>query len=155
MKSKMEAINEIKKPSKQDRKLAKQSYSPLISAINLLKTDQAEIEIEETGEKLIIPVKALKLLGEILKAMSQGKPISIVPIATEVTTQSAAEILGCSRPYLVKLLEEGVIEFTKVGKHRRVKFEDVMKYKQRMKEAQKNHLIDIMNSDEELGLYDS
>lgn len=151
----MEAINAIKKPSKQDRKLAKQSYSTLISAINLLKTDQAEIEIEETEEKLIIPVKALNLLGEILKAMSQGKPISIVPIATEVTTQSAAEILGCSRPYLVKLLEEGVIEFTKVGKHRRVKFEDVMKYKQRMKIAQKNHLIDIMNSDEELGLYDS
>lgn len=50
---------------------------------------------------------------------------------------------------------EVVIEFTKVGKHRRVKFEDVMKYKQRMKEVQKNYFIDIMNSDEELGLYDS
>jgi excisionase family DNA binding protein len=55
--------------------------------------------------------------------MSQGKPISIVPFATEVTTQKAAGILGCSRPYLVKLLEEGKIEFTKVGKHRRIRFE--------------------------------
>ena len=69
--------------------------------------------------------------------MSQGKPISIVPIATEVTTQSAAEILSCSRPHLVKLLEEGKIEYTRVGKHRRIKFEDVMKYKQQMKEEQK------------------
>lgn len=135
--------------------MAKQSYSSLISAINLLKTDQAKIEIEETGEKIKIPVKALNLLGEILKSMSQGKPISIVPMATEVTTQSAAEMLGCSRPHLVKLLEDGVIEFTKVGKHYRIKFEDVMKYKQQMKMEQKKYLIDIMNTDEESELYDS
>lgn len=87
--------------------------------------------------------------------MSQGKPISIVPIATEVTTQSAAEILSCSRPHLVKLLEEGKTEYTKIGKHRRIKFEDVMKYKQQMKEEQKQHLIDMMNADEESGLYDT
>ena len=67
----------------------------------------------------------------------------------------AAEILGCSRPHLVKLVEDGKIEYTKVGKHRRIKFEDVMRYKQRMKEEQKQHLIDIMNADEELGLYDT
>ncbi|MFZ6038546.1 MAG: helix-turn-helix domain-containing protein [Bacteroidota bacterium] len=151
----METINEIKKPSKQERKLAQKSYSPLLSAIDQLKTDQAEIEIEETGEKIKLPVKALKLLGEILKSMSEGKPVSIVPIATEVTTQTAAELLGCSRPYLVKLLEEGKIEYTKVGKHRRIKYEDVIRYKQEMKEEQKKHLIDIMNADEELGLYDS
>ena len=87
--------------------------------------------------------------------MSQGKPISIVPIATEVTTQKAAEILGCSRPFLIKLLEEGKIEFTKVGKHRRILFEDVLKFKKQMKEEQKKRIIDIMNYDEEIGLYDS
>ncbi|MEM6514685.1 MAG: excisionase family DNA-binding protein, partial [Bacteroidota bacterium] len=64
-------------------------------------------------------------------------------------------ILGCSRPHLVKLLENGQIEFTKVGKHRRVKFEDVMNYRKKMKKIQKQNIIDIMKSDEELGLYDS
>ncbi len=103
----------------------------------------------------MLPLKALNLLGEILKAMSQGKPISVVPVATEVTTQSAADILGCSRPYLVKLLEEGKINFTKIGKHRRIMYEDVVKYKSKMKQEQKNHLIEIMHSDEELNLYDS
>ena len=151
----METTNEIIKPDKRERKLAQNSYSSLISAIDRLKTDQPEIEIEETGEKIVLPLKALNLLSEILKAMSEGKPVSIVPIATEVTTQMAAELLGCSRPYLVKLLEEGKIEFTKVGKHRRIKYEDVMRYKQKMKEEQKKHLVDMMNSDEELGLYDS
>jgi len=153
----METINEIRKPSKEEQKLALKSYSSLVSALEHLKADvaEAEIEIEETGEKIKVPIRALTLLGKILKAMSQGKPISIVPIATEVTTQSAAEILSCSRPHLVKLLEDGKIAYTKVGKHRRIKFEDVMKYKQQMKEEQKQHIIDIMNTDQELGLYDT
>lgn len=151
----METINEIKRPDKQERKLAQNSYTSLISAIDRLKTDRAEIEIEETGAKIVLPVKALNLLSEILKAMSEGKPVSIVPIATEVTTQMAAEFLGCSRPYLVKLLEEGKIEYTKVGKHRRIKYEDIVHYQQKMKEEQKQHLIDMMAADEESGLYDS
>ncbi len=151
----MITTNDIERPNKRERKLAQESYTSLISSIEQLKSDQVKIEIEETGERIILPVKALNLLGEILKAMSQGKPISIVPLATEVTTQKAAEILGCSRPYLVKLLEEGKIEYTKVGKHRRIKYEDVIDYKKKMKEEQKKRLIEMMHADEDLGLYDS
>lgn len=151
----METLNEIKRPSKSEQLLAQKSYASLILALDNLKSDSTEIEIEETGEKIIIPKRALSLLGKILKAMSQGNPISIVPIATEVTTQSAADMLSCSRPHLVKLLEEGKIPYTKVGKHRRLMFEDILKYKQQMKETQKQHLIDIMNLDEESGIYDT
>lgn len=151
----METYNNINKPSKDEQKLAIESYDALASVIEQLKSEDPEIEIEETQERIKIPLSALKFLGEILKTMSQGKPFSLVPVATEVTTQKAAEIIGCSRPHLVKLLEEGQIEYTKVGKHRRVKFEDVMKYKKRMKKIQKQNIIDIMKSDEELGIYDS
>jgi len=138
-----------------EQKVAIASYGALAAIIGQIDTEETEIEIEETKEKIKIPLRALKLLGDILKAMGEGKPISIVPVATEVTTQKAAEILGCSRPFLVKLLEDGKIEYTKVGKHRRIKFEDVMNYRQSMKAQQKKSIIDIMNGDEEIGLYDS
>jgi excisionase family DNA binding protein len=151
----MELIENIKRPSKEEQKAAMESYDALASMLKEINSDNPEIEIEETSEKIRIPLNALKLLADILKATSQGKLISIVPIATEVTTQVAAEMLGCSRPHFVKLLENGEISFTKVGRHRRVKYEDVIKYKKRMKEKQKQLLIDIMKSDEELGLYDS
>ena len=151
----MEPIKKINRPSKDEQKLAIESYEALAAVIEQLKSEYPEIEIEETHESIRIPLRALKLLGEILKAMSQGKPFSLVPVATEVTTQKAAEILGCSRPHLVKLLEDGAIEYTKVGKHRRVRFEDVMRYKRKMKKSQKQHIIDMMKADEELGLYDS
>lgn len=151
----MKVSEQIRKPSKHDQRIASESYDTLVSVIEQLHSEQPEIEIEETNEKIKIPLSALKLLGDILKAMGQGTFISIVPVATEVTTQAAAEILGCSRPHLVKLLEDGKIAFTKVGKHRRIKFDDIMKYREQMKEQQKQHIIDIMNSDEETGLYDS
>ena len=151
----METLDRINKPSKIEQKVALKSYAALVAALTHIKETETEIEIEETQDKIVIPSRALQLLGDILKAMSEGKPISIVPVATEVTTQKAAEILGCSRPHLVKLLEEGEMEFVKVGKHRRIIFEDIIKYKQKMKEEQKKHIIDIMNQDEELGLYDS
>ena len=149
------SIIAIKNSSKLDRKVAIQSYSTLTTVLEKIHSEQTEIKIEESKIKIRIPLSALKVLAEVLKAMGEGKMISIVPIAAEVTTQAAAEILGCSRPYVVKLLEEGRIPFVKVGKHRRIKFEDVMKFKQSIKKQQKQHLIDIMNSDEAAGLYDS
>ncbi|MEX2379224.1 MAG: helix-turn-helix domain-containing protein [Vicingaceae bacterium] len=151
----MQSDSEIKKPTKLERKQAMESYDALAATIEKLKNKNPEIEIEESGDRLRIPLKALKLLAEVLKETAKGNPISIVPQATEITTQKAAEILGCSRPHLIKLLEDGAIEYTKVGKHRRLKFEDVLKYKEQSKAKQKQHLIDLMVADEESGLYDS
>lgn len=151
----MEYFNDIKKPSKKEQIAAMKSYTALAATLEGLHSENPEIEIEETAEKIKIPLKALKLLAKILKATSQGQPISVVPIATEMTTQAAAELLGCSRPHFVKLLEEGKIPFTLVGRHRRVKYQDVTNYKRKMKLKQEQFLIEMMKSDEELGLYDS
>jgi len=151
----MENLENITKPSKEEQKAAMESYTALAEVLEKLNNENPEIEIEETNEKIRISLKALKLLAKILKVTSQGKPISIVPIATEMTTQAAADLIGCSRPHLVKLLEEGKIEYTKIGKHRRVKFEDVVSYKKRMKKEQEDLIIKIMTTDEESGLYDT
>ena len=96
----------------------------------------------------------MELLAEILKGLSKGRPISIVPIAAEMTTQAAADFIGCSRPHLVKLLEGGKIPYTLVGKHRRIKYEDLAVYKKQMKAQQEALLIELMKGDEELGLYE-
>jgi excisionase family DNA binding protein len=145
----------MKIPTKLEQLVAIKSYLSLASVVETIRSEQTEIEIEETKSKISIPVSALKMLGDILKAMGEGKSISIIPVSNEVTTQRAAEILGCSRPHFVKILEEGKIPFTKIGKHRRILLEDVLQFKELMKEEQKKHLIEMMNLDEEIGLYDS
>ena len=148
-------MKNLRKPTKSDQQIAIISYQSINNVIDRASSSNIEIEIEESHEKIILPKMAVELLGEILKSMSEGIPISIVPEATEVTTQKAAEIIGCSRPHLVKLLETGEIEFIKVGKHRRINIEDVYKYKLKMKEIQKQRIIEMMNFDEEIGLYDT
>jgi len=151
----MNSIEEIKRPTKEEQKAALKSYDALASTLEQIHSDYPEIEIEETNERIKIPLNALKLLAKILKETSQGRPISIVPIATEITTQAAAELLGCSRPHLIKLLEKGEIKFTKVGKHRRIKYQDVIEYQKQLKAKQRQLLAEIMQADEESGLYDS
>lgn len=151
----MNATAHLNRPTKAEQKAAMQSHSALAAALAQIHNEATEIEIEETQDKIVVPSRALKLLQDILQAMSEGKPVSIVPVATEVTTQKAAELLGCSRPFLVKLLEDGEIPFTKIGKHRRIMFEDVVNYRKKMKDEQRKHLIEIMNADEEDGLYDT
>ena len=88
----MEYPIDIKKPSKKEQIAAMKSYNALAATLEDLRSENPEIEIEETSEKIKIPLKALKLLAKILKATSQGQPISLVPIATEMTTQAAAEL---------------------------------------------------------------
>jgi excisionase family DNA binding protein len=66
---------------------------------------------------------------DILEAMAAGRGVTIIPENAELTTVQAADLLGVSRPFLIKLLDEGTIPHRKVGKHRRIRMEDVMTYK--------------------------
>ena len=101
------------------------------------------LQVEE--EPLELPASAVALLMDILEAMAAGRGVMIIPENAELTTVQAAEVLNVSRPFLIKLLEENAIPFRKVGKHRRVRMEDVMAYKERIdheREAILDHLAE-------------
>jgi excisionase family DNA binding protein len=84
----------------------------------------------EQEEAIQLPAGAVSMLMDILGAMAAGQGITLIPEKAELTTGQAADVLNVSRPHLVKLLEEGNIPYRKVGKHRRVLMEDIMRYKE-------------------------
>lgn len=105
--------------------------------------DRAQVKLD--GHDLILPRQALALLRDLLAEMAQGNAVTVVPTHAELTTQEAANILNVSRPYLIKLLDEGKIEYHKLNKHRRIKFEDLMAYK-RMQDKESAKALDELAS---------
>ena len=81
-----------------------------------------------TGKNPVPPAGAVKLLQAILEDMALGRAVTVVPQNAELTTQQAAEALNVSRPFLVQLLEQKKLPFRLVGTHRRVRFEDVLRF---------------------------
>ncbi|MDR3375549.1 MAG: helix-turn-helix domain-containing protein [Ancalomicrobiaceae bacterium] len=75
-----------------------------------------------------LPARAVEMIYAILDAMAHRIPVSIIPHEAILTTQQAADYLNVSRPYLIRLVDEGKLEANMVGRHRRIRFEDLLEY---------------------------
>jgi excisionase family DNA binding protein len=106
------------------------------------------------GRRAELPFAVVGLLDEILKNLQAGKAVSVVPEHQQLTTQRAANLLGVSRPFMVRLLEEGHLPFHMVGSHRRVYLKDLLAYQKR-RDAERHDAINRMARMElEAGTYD-
>lgn len=97
-----------------------------------------------------LPTSALRLLVDILAELADGNAVKVVPVHAELTTQEAADLLNVSRPHLVKMLEEGVLPFQRTGKHRRVKFADLMQYKDVRDKASADAMAELTRQSQDL-----
>ncbi len=104
-------------------------------------------------KKWELPAEVYRVLREVLEAMAQGLAITVVPQHTMLTTQEAADLLGISRPTLVKLLESGEIPYEQRGRHRRLLLTDVLEYKRTARSEQRAQLDALVKEAGELDLY--
>lgn len=99
-----------------------------------------------------VPPTALKLIGQLLEAMSEGRSVTLVPAKQELTTVEAANFLNVSRPFVIKEIEAGRLPHRMVGTHRRIAFEDLAAYERRMRAKQRKALERMAENERELGL---
>jgi excisionase family DNA binding protein len=110
----------------------------------------------QSGEPVeaTIPGAAMRVLAEALTQMAAGHPVTLVPLQAELSTQQAAELMGVSRPYFVKLLEAGQIPFRKVGEQRRVRYQDLLRYLDEHQHGAIEAVSRMTAEAQELGLYE-
>lgn len=107
-----------------------------------------------SGEVIPLPRSVFYVLRQVVQHMMRGRAITIVPINKELTTQEAADLLNVSRPFLVKLLEEGKIPFSMVGTHRRIRFSDLIEYKKHRDAERSRSLTELTQMSQDMGFYD-
>ncbi|HUY51153.1 MAG TPA: helix-turn-helix domain-containing protein [Streptosporangiaceae bacterium] len=128
----------------------------LTSVLALLAPDSAgrATLIGPDGTRLELPGEVFDVLREVVSALSRGLAITVAPHQTVLSTSEAAQLLGVSRPTLVRLLESGEIPFDKPGRHRRVRLADLLAYQQRSRRRRASLLDQMVADAEDAGLYD-
>lgn len=143
------------KTSVEDQIIARETLDRLEGfSERIERLDRAEIHlrIEEMNELVAIPKPAFLLLRSILVQISEHDSVSILPDEAEYSTQQAADLIGVSRPHLVKLLENNTIPFKKVGSHRRVLLKDINTYRLGLEKVREQKLRYLSEQAQELNL---
>lgn len=107
------------------------------------------------GEEISVPPSMFHVLVRASEVLARGDSITLVPVSKALTTQQAAQLLNVSRQYFVRLLDEGRMPFTRTGKHRRVRIDDVMAFKTKRDASRTDKLRELTALTESFGGYDS
>jgi excisionase family DNA binding protein len=139
-------------PSEADAALAKETGRVLASRLGGDNLVRLQVMGGGSRTSVKLPAAAARLLVRILDEMARGNAVTLIPVHAELTTQEAADMLGISRPSLIRLLDEGKVEYRRVGTHRRVRFDALMKHKRQADAARRAALAELAAYDQELGI---
>jgi len=137
-------------PSAEDRQIANQLRQVLAAH----KAGEAHLQVFDPATKkpvdITLTLAMSDLFIQLLRYIGSGDAVTLLPIQQMLTTQQAADLLDVSRPYLIKLIERGDIAHSMVGRHRRVKAEDVFAYKSARDKARAEALDELISDSKDL-----
>lgn len=141
-------------PTRTEVESASRAVSVIARA--LAEADDLVLDVKSDSEKirLRLPRAIGAKLMDLLSHIAQGDSVTLVPYGAELTTQQAADLLNVSRPHLVSLLEAGEIGHHRVGTHRRVRADDVFRYKDERRVKRKTGLRSLQRLGQEADAID-
>jgi len=150
----MNTSENITLPSKRDIEMALTGQRELAAFVST-KSETQRIQIfddKDQAHLIELPRSAIRLLFDILAELATGSAVRVIPIHAEVTTQEAADLLNVSRPHVVKLIDTGELRCHMAGKHRRIKFVDLMDFKKKREHQSEAAMAELVQQAQELNL---
>lgn len=140
----------------EEAEMAKVAQRCLMAALDHSHAQRIAL-VDENGTRtdapvLELPPQALRFFADMLGMMAQRRPVMLVPQNHELTTQDAAALLNVSRPFVIKEIEAGRLRCRKVGRHRRVEFEELRRYQAAQREQSERALQQLSALSQDLGL---
>lgn len=142
--------------SEHDAQMAKAAQRCIMAALDHSRATKIVLVEEghdpQTAPVIELPPQALRAIADLLGLMGQQQPIMLLPQKHELTTQEAAGLLNVSRPFVVKQIEAGVLKCRKVGRHRRIEFQELMRFQRQLSQKSEESLQELVNLSQEMGL---
>ncbi|MDA8313322.1 MAG: helix-turn-helix domain-containing protein [Actinomycetota bacterium] len=127
----------------------------LIAIEQLLNSGTGPLRLTAAdGTDAVLPDELRRVLTTVVSSMHRGQAVTLAPRAMRLTTQQAADLLGISRPTLVKLLEEGRIPFETPNRHRRIRLLDLLTFQQARRVERRESLAAMTREAQDLGTYE-
>lgn len=130
-------------PSQSERAAANQLRQVLAAQV---QRGEAPLKVTDdrgrTSEIVLAPA-VTQLLLDLLRHIGRGDAVTLMPVSQMLTTQQAADLLNVSRPHLVKLVDNDIIPHTMVGRHRRIRANDLFDYKRKRDLARSEALDEL------------
>lgn len=121
---------------------------------HLASVQNGKLEFQTSnGQTFSIPSEVIPVFQELLEQLSNERAVMVLALDSELSTFEAADVLGVSRPFIKKLLEQGKIPFRMVGTHHRVRLADVLQYQEQQHQDSLEAMAELSTQAQELGLY--
>lgn len=150
------APRELELPDESTAEQAARALAELNTFLRAHPTPSSRVRLcTDDGEgetQIVIPTVAFRFFIDVLAQVANGNAVTVAPVHAELTTQQAADLLNVSRPYLVKVLDEGKIPHRRVGNRRKVRLADLLDYKRKDDHRRQKILDELTVEAEGLGL---
>ncbi|MGP5146642.1 helix-turn-helix domain-containing protein [Corynebacterium variabile] len=97
-----------------------------------------------------LPPEINAVISKVLRAIKEDLPISISTLPREVTTTTAASMLGMTRPTLMKHVRAGRVPAHMVGSHHRLLSRDVLTFREELKDEKQQAVFALLELENEL-----
>ena len=145
------ALSKSPIPDAADSAAAREALRAVKEFLGTSEAQQVTLRVDDT-EAVVVPREVAEVLARVLAHMAAGEGVTVLPSHAELTTQQAANVLNVSRPYLIKLLDSGVIEYRTVGTHRRIPADALLAYKRDDEQKRRKAADELSALSQELGL---